>query len=287
MLYEVEVTADDGNGGTAVLLVHVTVTSPSDVPAGDNDTGSEDINEDEQDTSSTPDDTDQGGGEEDVLGEDVLAEDVLEEDVSEASQGPVNKKSSQGGSTANAPRVSLNQVSRDLSLNSLFSIDLKDVIESLSTSQTIQNEAATSVLTQERNVRQGHLYEALSARLYEHLRNSLDALKEEGVSEIKYKKALVSSAIAVSTGLSVGYVVWLIRGGMLLTSLLSSMPAWRILDPLPILAGRRDDSDTDEEESLDTIIDKGSRDDEEQKQEVRLMNRSRDSEAPEYEKIER
>ena len=92
--------------------------------------------------------------------------------------------------------------------------------------------------------------------LYEQLFDSLDALKKETTREIQVDKAVVGSAIAVSTGLSAGYVVWLIRGGMLLSSVLSSMPAWQIADPLPILAGQREDSD--DEESLEKIIEKRS-----------------------------
>jgi hypothetical protein len=50
-------------------------------------------------------------------------------------------------------------------------------------------------------------------------------------------------------------VLWLIRGGVLLGSYLSAMPAWRLLDPLPVLA-RSDDEDEDkedDEEPLSTI----------------------------------
>ena len=90
-----------------------------------------------------------------------------------------------------------------------------------------------------------------------HLRNALDDFKEEAESEVHYYKTVVGSAIAVSTGLSVGYVVWLIRGGMLLSSVLFSMPAWQIADPLPLLAHSRDD-DEDDEETLETIIKDGS-----------------------------
>ncbi len=66
----------------------------------------------------------------------------------------------------------------------------------------------------------------------------------------------MGTAIAASTGLSVGYVIWLIRSGMLLSSVLSSMPAWRLADPLVILSGRGEEDDDDE--SLITIIDKGA-----------------------------
>ena len=70
------------------------------------------------------------------------------------------------------------------------------------------------------------------------LRDVLDEVKEETEAEDHYYKTVIGSAIMVSTGLSVGYVVWLIRGGMLLSSMLFSMPAWQLADPLPLLAGQ-------------------------------------------------
>ncbi len=85
------------------------------------------------------------------------------------------------------------------------------------------------------------------------LRDALDEFKGEAESEEQYYKTVIGSAIAVSTGLSVGYVVWLIRGGMLLSSMLFSMPAWQLADPLPLLAGSRTD-DEEDEETLETMI---------------------------------
>jgi hypothetical protein len=107
--------------------------------------------------------------------------------------------------------------------------------------------------------------ESLFIKTYERLKNSLDAINKENVEDIQFSKAVVGSAIATTTGLSVGYVVWLIRGGMLLSSVLSSMPAWQIADPLPILAGSKKDDDDDE--SLEKIIEKGSRNNDEKKDE--------------------
>ena len=91
---------------------------------------------------------------------------------------------------------------------------------------------------------------------YEHLRDSLDAVKEEMNSETRLGKVYLGSAIVSSIGLSVGYVVWLLRGGMLLASLLTSMPAWQFLDPLPILARKKRDDNSDDNESLESIVDK-------------------------------
>ena len=96
-------------------------------------------------------------------------------------------------------------------------------------------------------------------RALDFLENSLDGLKQEAENEIALNQVVASSAIAVTTGLSMGYVAWLLRSGVLLSSLLSSMPAWRFLDPLPVLAGKLDLSEEADEESLETIIEQPSK----------------------------
>ena len=98
----------------------------------------------------------------------------------------------------------------------------------------------------------------------------MDAIKEEIGKEILLGKTVVGSAIATSIGLSVGYVVWLLKGGSLLASVLSSMPAWQLADPLAILVGKNGDDDDDE--SLETIIDEGSKRDEKKKANASELN---------------
>jgi hypothetical protein len=91
----------------------------------------------------------------------------------------------------------------------------------------------------------------------EGFQEELDKVQDE-VSELAQIEAtVVGSSAVVTTGLSVGYVVWLARGGMLLASLLSSMPAWRAIDPLPVLANFRDEDEDDDDESLDSLVKKG------------------------------
>ena len=46
---------------------------------------------------------------------------------------------------------------------------------------------------------------------------------------------VIGSSAVVSTSLSVGTVIWALRGGSLLTAFLSAMPAWQAFDPLPVL----------------------------------------------------
>ncbi|MGO9111654.1 MAG: DUF4347 domain-containing protein, partial [Thermoguttaceae bacterium] len=62
--------------------------------------------------------------------------------------------------------------------------------------------------------------------------NDLNAMDQKFVSQVNRQDLVVGTALTVSTGFTVGYVIWMLRGGMLLTSLLAQMPAWRLLDPL-------------------------------------------------------
>jgi hypothetical protein len=94
----------------------------------------------------------------------------------------------------------------------------------------------------------------------EGFQEELDKVQDELSELAQIEATVVGSSAVVTTGLSVGYVVWLARGGMLLASLLSSMPAWRAIDPLPVLAAFRDDDedkDNADDESLDSLVRKG------------------------------
>ena len=63
------------------------------------------------------------------------------------------------------------------------------------------------------------------------------------------------SFAGVSSALSVGYVVWTVRGGLLATSLLAHLPAWSFVDPLLVL-DELDDDDEAEDDSLAEMLDK-------------------------------
>ena len=90
----------------------------------------------------------------------------------------------------------------------------------------------------------------------------LDKLRNALGEETSLTKTVVGSTLAATTGLSIGYVLWLLRGGMLLSSVLSSLPAWRLIDPLPILASLDQDADDEsaDDESLESLIGKDRKD---------------------------
>ncbi|MGA2583457.1 MAG: Ig-like domain-containing protein [Tepidisphaeraceae bacterium] len=92
---------------------------------------------------------------------------------------------------------------------------------------------------------------------------NLDTVKSDMASE-KSLKVAAGSATVVSLGASAAYFVWLLRGGSLLSSLLSIFPAWKAMDPLPVLDSyensrkRRKGRAAIDAESLESMVDKSN-----------------------------
>ena len=86
------------------------------------------------------------------------------------------------------------------------------------------------------------------------LGHELDQLRDNLRDQTNLEAATVAATAATGMSLSVGYVVWLLRGGALLSTVLSSLPAWRFIDPLPVL-GRVDEDDADgDDDSLESMV---------------------------------
>ena len=84
----------------------------------------------------------------------------------------------------------------------------------------------------------------------------LDSVRQEVEIAIQTDQMSVGGGFALTTGLSVGYIVWIARSGVLLSSLLTSLPAWQFMDPLPVLSAMYGRSEDDEDEdTLESIID--------------------------------
>ncbi len=87
----------------------------------------------------------------------------------------------------------------------------------------------------------------------------LDQLREDVTTDIQYGKIMAGSTVAASTGLSIGYVAYLLRGGVVLSSVLTSLPAWTFFDPTPVLGGvtkGRPGEDGEDDESLESMVNK-------------------------------
>jgi hypothetical protein len=60
---------------------------------------------------------------------------------------------------------------------------------------------------------------------------------------------------AASSILTVGFIVWLLRGGALVAALLSSMPLWSGFDPLLIVLRPRRRHDVRDSSKVDAMFD--------------------------------
>ena len=59
---------------------------------------------------------------------------------------------------------------------------------------------------------------------------------------------------SITSVLTVGYVLWMVRGGMLMASFVSSIPAWQSVDPLNIVEFGSLGSAEGDDESLESIV---------------------------------
>ena len=86
--------------------------------------------------------------------------------------------------------------------------------------------------------------------------------QEDG--KVSTHEIVIGTTKVVSSALTVGYVVWMVRGGALVASLVAALPAWASFDPLPILGSKDSDDESDDSgrESLSDLIDQDQRSDE-------------------------
>jgi sugar lactone lactonase YvrE len=82
----------------------------------------------------------------------------------------------------------------------------------------------------------------------------LNRMREDIKGQVPQQSALVVSSVAVTGSLSVGYVLWLLRGGLLLSSLLSSLPAWAVIDPMPVLSRSGHDDQDEGDDPLEKLF---------------------------------
>jgi hypothetical protein len=94
--------------------------------------------------------------------------------------------------------------------------------------------------------------------------DELDSIQDLVDKDLSVQDFYAESALSVSTGLSIGYVLWVLRGSYLLTSLLTQMPAWRLVDPLPIFdsfdKGEMgfNDGEEEDDETLESMMERSN-----------------------------
>ncbi|MFK7993192.1 MAG: cadherin domain-containing protein, partial [Granulosicoccus sp.] len=91
------------------------------------------------------------------------------------------------------------------------------------------------------------------SEMFAMLSDNSDKQREQIEKNIAESRMFMGSAITTTSGLSIGYFLYLIRGGAIMSSMLTSLPAWRFVDPLPIL-GSLEGSLHADQESLQSIV---------------------------------
>ncbi len=74
-----------------------------------------------------------------------------------------------------------------------------------------------------------------STKLFQEMDNLEDDLQQQEQSEAVIQTLIVGSTAVVAGSLTVGYMLWILRAGSLLATMLSYLPVWMLVDPLPIL----------------------------------------------------
>ena len=90
------------------------------------------------------------------------------------------------------------------------------------------------------------------------LYDSLDSVSRDVTGTTPTQLVVGSAAATVGGSFTVGYVLWTLRSGLLVSGLLAQMPAWKLIDPLVVLDGLSEDGDG---ESLESMIEDSRRGD--------------------------
>lgn len=85
------------------------------------------------------------------------------------------------------------------------------------------------------------------------LNNSFDQLRQQFLDLSDNETIMLTGTSTLTASFSVGYAVWLLRSGVLLSTALSALPAWRFIDPLPVLMSGATDASGDDE-SLQSMV---------------------------------
>ncbi|MEM7783987.1 MAG: Ig-like domain-containing protein [Planctomycetota bacterium] len=90
-----------------------------------------------------------------------------------------------------------------------------------------------------------------------HSLTAFNVVRGEMSQETGVTQLVTGTSMFATFSVSVGYAVWLIRGGVLLSSVMTSLPAWHMVDPLPVL-GYLENGGEGEGESLEGIVRKSN-----------------------------
>ncbi len=82
---------------------------------------------------------------------------------------------------------------------------------------------------------------------------AIHSMQDQIDSSVSTTTLTIGATVTATTSITVGYVVWVIRGGILLSSVMANLPMWRLMDPMAILNAV--DGAEEDDESLESMVD--------------------------------
>ena len=84
-------------------------------------------------------------------------------------------------------------------------------------------------------------------------KKALDETRNQSLDGELGAKEVQGGTLTITAGISIGYVLWLVRSGVIMSSVITALPAWRLIDPLPILSSLGT-GPIDEGESIQELV---------------------------------
>ena len=241
--YEVDVIVNDGNGGTSTSSMRVHVVKQVEAtlpPIAETDTDSRDTI-----TDPTPTPVEQ------ILVEEIPLQVTPNPGQPSASNMRTAASERDGGTGMVAESVSSALAIQSSPLDDTHANTpnaLRRVVFSISTWDQRDKAISTETVF------------TVSPRDYVNnvvLWKALDEMGHQIHVEFQMPDVLMVSTTGVTSALTVGYVMWLLKGGHIMAGLLAQVPAWKLIDPLPIIAHLDQLGEHElEDDSLQTLMDK-------------------------------
>lgn len=151
----------------------------------------------------------------------------------------------------NATRITDTDIIESITIAQPFESDLQNSLKVIPDEVKKHNPLSTPVI--ELPLVQPQKIQSINNILDLVLASRLDLQRDELAKQQDHLDDLIQSSTTISSALSIGYIIWLVRGGLLIGSLMASLPVWRTIDPLPVLNEFNDD-DNDDDESLEALV---------------------------------
>ncbi len=249
-VYEVAITANDGNGGSDVQTISVTLSNVAELPPGTPVTEPP-VPEEETIVSTQADSTYEATVEATPEAEETAEETPPQASVSDDAEGVA------ADATDVADQVGNETPLPGLEPNQQFDSGVPQPVVKIA-SQLFLNLMGAAAGIQIQPLGPIGSYDHFDYSDEVAMRQVLDQLTEEisrsADSDADFEALSVEAATA-ALSLTAGAVMWVLRTGSLAASLLSVMPVWQQIDPLPILSEGQNildtDFDLDQHEELD------------------------------------